>query len=166
MKQPAPFFQLLSLKQQQNGRYMLKIQNFAVLSILALSACSVGMEANRPTPVDIGQFKAGAQRLDIVSKLGAPEGNITVSTGPCDIYQLYTTGLGGFGKGVVTGTEVLTDIGTLGLAEVIWSPAQAATRPEKRTVLFCYGNDKLVSVTVNGQQRVGSLPASTASAIR
>ena len=133
------------------------------LALAGLSACSVGMEASRPTPVDISQFKAGAQRLDVVSKLGAPEGNITVSTGPCDIYQLYTTGLGGFGKGVVTGTEVLTDIGTLGLAEIIWSPAQAMTRPEKRTVLFCYAGDKLVSVTVNGNQRVGSLPTSPTS---
>jgi hypothetical protein len=146
---------------------MFNVKNFAVFPILALaglSACSVGMEANRPTPVDIGQFQAGAQRLNIVSKLGAPEGGITVSTGPCDIYQLYTTGLGGFGKGVVTGTEVLTDIGTLGLAEVIWSPAQAMTKPDKRTVLFCYDKaDKLVSVTVNGHQRVGSLPTSQQS---
>jgi hypothetical protein len=131
------------------------------LGLLSLTACSVGMEASRPEPVDISQFKAGMPRLDVVSKIGAPEGDVTAATGPCDVYQLYTTGLGAFGKGVVTGTEVLTDIGTLGLAEIIWSPAQAMTKQEKRTVLFCYdGAGDLVSMTVNGNQRVGALPTS------
>lgn len=36
---------------------------------------------------------------------------------------------------------------TLGLAEVVWTPAEAATRNSKHTVLFRYsGDNKLVSV--------------------
>jgi hypothetical protein len=127
---------------------MVKMKNFAVLAILALSACSTGMEESRPVPVDLSKAKPGESRLNVVSTFGAPSGQISTSTGSCDIYSMYTSGLGGFGKGVVTGGEVLTDVATLGLAEVIWTPVQSATRPAKHTVLFCYNkNDQLVSVS-------------------
>ena len=105
--------------------------------LLGLTSCSIGMEASRPVPVNLSQFKPGESRLDVVSTVGAPAGQITVSTGPCDVYQMYTTGLGGFGKGVITAGEVLTDLPTLGLAEILWSPAQGATRPVKHAVLVC-----------------------------
>jgi len=35
------------------------------------------------------------------------------------------------------------------------------TTGEKRSVLFGFANDKLVSMTVNGRQRVDRLPEST-----
>ena len=41
-------------------------------------------------------------------------------------------------QGHVTGGEVLTDVATLGLAEIIWTPIQAGPRPTQHTVLFCY----------------------------
>jgi hypothetical protein len=127
---------------------MVKTKNITVLAILALSACSAGMEESRPVPVDLSKAKPGESRLDVVSTFGAPAGQISTSTGSCDIYSMYTTGLGSFGKGVVTGGEVLSDVATLGLAEVIWTPVQSATRPTKHTVLFCYDKkDRLVSIS-------------------
>ncbi|GBQ91329.1 hypothetical protein AA0535_2268 [Asaia krungthepensis NRIC 0535] len=43
--------------------------------------------------------------------------------------------------------EVLTSVATLGLAQVIWAPVKAGTRPQLHTVLFCYGRtDKLVDI--------------------
>jgi len=106
------------------------------------------MEAHRPVPVNLAQFKPGERRVDVVSVVGAPEGQITQPAGPCDIYGLYTTGAGAFGKGVVTAGEVLTDVATLGLAEVIWTPVQAGTQPKKHTVLFCYDKkEQLIGMT-------------------
>lgn len=118
-----------------------------VVGFLSMTACSTGMEANRPVPVDLSQFHPGDSRFNVVSVAGAPEGSITDTSGPCDVYKLYTTGLGGFGKGVITAGETITDIGTLGLAEIIWTPVQAGTKPHEHTVMFCYDkNDRLLSV--------------------
>jgi len=120
----------------------------AWLAAMLLGACSAGMEAHRPVPVNLSQFKPGESRLDVVSVVGAPEGQITQPAGPCDVYGLYTTGVGGFGKGVITAGEVLTDVATLGVAEIIWTPVQAGTQPKKHTVLFCYDhNEKLIGMT-------------------
>jgi hypothetical protein len=41
----------------------------------------------------------------------------------------------------------VTDVATLGLAEIIWSPVQASTRPRRHTVMFCYDhNERLLSM--------------------
>jgi hypothetical protein len=47
----------------------------------------------------------------------------------------------------ITAGEAVADVFTLGLAEVIFTPAQAATEDDKHTVVFCYSPDnKLASV--------------------
>jgi hypothetical protein len=121
---------------------------------LTVTSCSPGMEARRPTPVDIGQFKPGQTRLAIVSTLGAPEGQISTADGNCDLYSLYTTGLGGLGKGLVTAGEVLTDVATLGLAEIVWTPVQAGTQPAKHTVTVCYTKED-TSISIADKPREG-----------
>lgn len=135
---------------------MLKIKTslpFVAASLLLLASCSEGMEERRPVPVDLSQFHPGENRLDVVSVVGAPAGTVSggVEMTPgssCDAYQLYTSGLGGFGKGMVTAGEALTDLATLGIAEIFWTPIQSGTQPSPHTVLFCYDkNDKLVSLT-------------------
>src|SRR6201998_2522735 len=119
----------------------------SMIGLLGMTACSAGMEASRPVPVDLSQFHAGDSRFNVVSGVGGAKGTIDDIAGPCDIYSLYTTGLGGFGKGVVTGSEVITDVATLGLAEIIWTPVQASTRPRQHTVTFCYDrNERLLSM--------------------
>jgi hypothetical protein len=138
----------------------------SMVGCLGMTACSTGMEASRPVPVDLSQFHTGDSRFNVVSVAGAPQGSITDATGPCDIYKLYTTGLGGFGKGVVTAGETITDIGTLGLAEIIWTPVQAGTRPREHTVMFCYDkDDKLVSVLSRDPSKDNSSKFAQAPAI-
>jgi hypothetical protein len=47
---------------------------------------------------------------------------------------------------VIAAGEAASDVVTLGLAEVLWTPVEAATRNSKHTVLFCYDADgKLLS---------------------
>ena len=114
-----------------------------------VSGCSVYMEATRPTPTDLGKFHPGDSRSAITQELGAP---VTTSKGgggtSCDLYLLYTRGYGVAGKAPIAVGELAADVFTVGLAEIVLSPTEAATRNEKRTVWFCYQNDALLNVTV------------------
>jgi hypothetical protein len=120
-----------------------------LLVLCFVSGCSVYMEATRPTPVDLGKFHPGDSRSSVTEELGSP---VTTSKGDggtsCDLYLLYTKGYGIAGKAPIAVGELAADVFTIGLAEIVLSPTEAATRNEKRTVWFCYQNDALLSVTV------------------
>ena len=120
-----------------------------LLVLCFVSGCSVFMEATRPTPVDLGKFHPGDSRSSVTQELGSP---VTTSKGAsgtsCDLYLLYTKGYGVAGKAPIAVGELAADFFTVGLAEIVLSPTEAATRNEKRTVWFCYQNDALLSVTV------------------
>jgi hypothetical protein len=111
------------------------------------SACGPVMEATRPDPVDITQFVPGQKRISILAEIGNPVATSADGANSCDIYKLFTRGPGSVGKGVIAAGEAVGDVLTLGLSEVLWTPAEAATRNSKHTVLFCYGsNNTLASV--------------------
>lgn len=103
-----------------------------------LSACGPVLEATRPDPVDIHQFVPGERRINVLAEVGAPVASTTDNGNACDIYKLYTRGPGALGKGVIAAGEAAGDVLTLGLSEVLWTPAEAATRNSKHTVIFCY----------------------------
>lgn len=116
-----------------------------LISSCALTAC--GSSTPAPEPVLLSQFNANTDRFDIVSTIGRAEGTIQKNGRPCDIYRIYTSGLTSGGRAAMKAGEVLTSVATLGLAQVIWAPVKAGTRPQLHTVLFCYGRtDKLVDI--------------------
>jgi hypothetical protein len=125
----------------------------AVIIIAGMSAnlagCSIFMEVTRPTPVDLGEFQAGTSRATVLGKLGAPDGTVTEGNGEdCDLYRLYTRGYGASGKLPIATAEVAADVFTLGLAEIILTPAEALTMNEKHAVSVCYDDgQKLVRTT-------------------
>ncbi len=115
--------------------------------LITLQACSPVMESMRPDPVDISQFVVGENRLKILSDLGSPITTTKDGQNSCDIYKLYTKGPDAVGKGAIAAGEAVADVFTLGLTEVVFTPAEAATKNSKHTVIFCYSQDsKLVSV--------------------
>ena len=120
-----------------------------LLVLCFVSGCSVYLEATRPTPVDLEKFHPGDSRSSVTQELGSP---VTTSKGAggtsCDLYLLYTKGYGVAAKAPIAVGELAADVFTIGLAEIVLSPTEAATRNEKRTVWFCYQNDALLSVTV------------------
>jgi hypothetical protein len=135
---------------------------FAV--VLALCDCSTVMEVNRPDPIDLTQFKPGEHHLDVVKVLGAAPSTITDGPKSCDIYQLYTRGPNGAGKAAFAFGEAATDILTLGLAEVVWTPVEAGTRNSLHTVAMCYAQDgTLTSVEEEGVPPAPQAAPSTAS---
>jgi hypothetical protein len=122
-----------------------------LLLVAALTAACAGPEENaRPDPVTMSQFKMGTSRFDIVTAVGKPEMTIERRGRGCDVYKLYTAGISAGGKAAMAFTEGLTDLATLGVAEVGWSAVHAGTRPRIHTVLFCFGavphDDELVDV--------------------
>ena len=127
-----------------NLNYMTSI---VLASFLLLgSGCSVVMEATRPEPVDTSQFAVGESHLQVVEALGAPTATVKQGDDSCDVYKLYTHGPGGAGKGAIAAGEAVADVFTLGLAEVVTSPVEGATRDSKHTVTMCYDKDsKLIS---------------------
>ena len=72
---------------------------FALLMASCVAACSVYMEATRPTPVDLNDFPVGTPRDTVMDKLGAPDSTALESDETsCDYYKLYTRGYGAGGK--------------------------------------------------------------------
>src|SRR5271155_4925752 len=108
-----------------------------------LGACSPVMEATRPDPVDLTQFVPGEDRLKVIAEVGAPlareekDDDKDDDEGYCEVYKLYTKGPGAAGKGAIAAGEAVGDVLTLGLAEVLFTPAEAATRNSKHAVIFC-----------------------------
>ncbi|HUY68248.1 MAG TPA: hypothetical protein VMV79_02990 [Alphaproteobacteria bacterium] len=119
-----------------------------LLSVLVfLVGCSPVMEANRPDPVDMSQFVIGEKRIKVLSAIGAPTATVKDGKNSCDIYKLYVEGHSGAEKGAIAAGEVVADVFTLGLSEVVFTPAEGATGDEKQAVTFCYKpNDTLVSI--------------------
>jgi hypothetical protein len=124
---------------------MAKIQ--IIIIVMLLCACSPVMEANRPDPIDLNKFIPGEKKFDVLAEIGNPVASTPDGGNSCDIYKLFTHGPESVGKGAIAAGEIVADIFTLGLAEVIFTPVEAATRNSKHTVVFCYDPDaKLVSV--------------------
>ena len=116
---------------------------------LSLAACSPIMEATRPDPIDMKQFVIGESRLKVLAAVGSPLATAKGkdSDESCDLYKLYTRGPDGGGKAVIAAGEIVADVFTLGLTEVIFTPVEAGTRNTKHAVTFCYSpDDKLASI--------------------
>ena len=122
------------------------VAGFCALFALSAGGCSTVMEATRPDPVDLDKFKPGEARIDIIAEIGSPTSSVKDQDKSCDVYQLYTHGPGAWGKAGIAFGEAAADAFTLGLAEVVATPAEAATRNKLHTVLFCYGSDDRLAV--------------------
>jgi hypothetical protein len=119
----------------------------ALMAMVVLSACAPVMEANRPDPVDLSQFAVGEDRMDIVAAIGSPVSTIKDKGHSCDVYKLYTDGPSGGGKGAIAAGEVVADVLTLGLTEIVFTPVEAGTKSDKHAVIFCYSkDDKMISM--------------------
>ncbi len=122
-----------------------------IMAAWTVAGCSVYMESTRPTPVDLTQFHNGDSRDTIVERLGSPQSSVTESDGAnCDLYQLYTHGYGAGGKVPIAVLEGAADVVTLGLAEVLLTPAEAVTKNEQHQVGFCYKGQQLARMTEDG----------------
>jgi hypothetical protein len=100
------------------------------------------MEARRPDPVRLNQFAVGERRFDVVSQIGSPLSTEEEAGDSCDMYKLVTHGVNRAGKAAIILGEAAADVYTLGLFEVIATPAEGATASAPHTVAFCYSPSK------------------------
>ncbi len=122
----------------------------AFLFTICISACSVYMEATRPTPTDLNAFQVGMTRDQVLEKLGAPDTTAVASDGlSCDFYKLYTHGYGAGGKVPIAIAEGAADVVTAGLAEIILTPTEGVTKNQKHPVQFCYQGQQLARITTD-----------------
>ena len=118
--------------------------------LVLIAGCSVYMESNRPTPVNLAEYESGQSRESVIGRLGAPAGSTQYPGGDsCDLYRVYTKGYGTGGKVAAAVVESAADVFTLGLAEVVLTPTEAATKNELHPVKFCYHDQKLTMVSDN-----------------
>src|SRR5260221_11593495 len=135
---------------------------YILLVLCFVPGCSIYMEATRPTPVDLAKFHPGDSRAAITQELGSQVTTSKAAGGTsCDLYLLSTKGYGVAGKAPISIGELAADFFTVGLAEIVLSPTEAATRNEKRTVWFCYQSDALLSVTVKSAGAETSTPTTS-----
>jgi len=129
----------------------------ATLLLTYAAGCSVYMEATRPTPVELDEYQIGQSRDSVLERLGAPESMAKESDGAsCDFYRLYTKGYGAGGKIPIAIVEGAADVFTLGLAEVVLTPAEGVTKNDKHPVAICYKDDRIVRINTDGQTSAAS----------
>jgi hypothetical protein len=117
---------------------------------LCLGGCGPILEATRDTPVNLDHIAVGESRVNVMADLGAPVSTVKNAGNDCDVYKLCTEGPGAAGKGAIAAGEVVADVFTLGLTELIFTPVEAATRGCLHTVMACYGPDnKLANLSVS-----------------
>lgn len=116
-------------------------RSLVCLFLFVGAACSPIMEFNRPTPVDMNQFAIGEPRSTVVESLGAPVATVAEGDQSCDVYKLYTKGVGSTSRALIGTGELIADIFTLGLAEIIFTPTEIGTKNKLHQVTFCYGKD-------------------------
>lgn len=126
------------------SRFQRSVFPVLAVSLLTLSGC--GSSTPVPEPVRMSQFHKAQDRFSIITAVGKPEGTVEREGRQCDIYKIYTSGLSAAGRAGMTAGEVVTGIATLGLAEAVWAPVKAGTRPQQHTVLFCFRDDRLVDI--------------------
>src|SRR5712692_8654359 len=143
------------IPQRGNMKSILRV--CAALLASQLAACSVYMEATRPTPVDLNDYQLGMTRDAVLEKLGAPDSTALESDGmSCDFYRLYTRGYGAGGKIPIAVAEGAADVFTLGLAEIVLTPTEGVTKNEKHPITICYNGQKLARITGEGQPVVSA----------
>ena len=129
----------------------------AALLVGQAAACSVYMEATRPTPIDLNDYQEGMTRDAVLERLGAPDSTALESDGmSCDFYRLYTRGYGAGGKIPIAVAEGAADVFTLGLAEIVLTPTEGVTKNEKHPITICYNAQKLARITGEGQPIVSA----------
>jgi hypothetical protein len=117
-------------------------------AILSTSGCAVHMAATQPSARPTGLFRDGTPKEKLVANFGAPSSTIYRNGTTYDIYT--------FQNGSHGGTKVLKclfygvcDLCTLGLTELIFTPAECVLRSRDKAYEVSYdANGDVDSVKV------------------
>ncbi len=112
--------------------------------MIETTGCAVHSAMNQPDKKDVSVLKRGTPRFEVIGELGEPV--YTEKTDDGKLIDTYAF-VQGYSKGVKATRALghgLLDIATLGLWEVIGSPAEAIASGDKVVVRVFYDKSKLV----------------------
>jgi hypothetical protein len=114
---------------------------------LSTSGCAVHMAATQPSAKPTGLFRVGTPKEKLIANFGAPTSTIVRNGTTYDVYTFTNGSHGGtkVGKCLLYG---LCDLATLGITEVIFTPAECALRSRDKAYEVSYDADgRVASVT-------------------
>ncbi len=116
--------------------------------ITCISGCAVFMAADQPDKKDVELFKVGTPRSMLLAEFGLP--TVTEVREDGKKYEIYSF-TQGYSKGAKAGRAVLhgtADVLTLGLWEVIGTPAESAFDGNKMAYEVRYNSSDLIDQVV------------------
>ena len=117
-----------------------------------VSGCAVYMAANQPGNKNLNLLKAGMPRDSIMAEFGAPVNTEIQDGKKTDIYR-FRQGYSQGEKAVRSVGHGVADVFTLGLWEVVGTPAEATFNGKDMAVKITYDkNDKVENVTYLSQK--------------
>lgn len=129
-----------------------------ILSIYALSGCSVYMAANQPPAKNIDLFKVGTPRSALLAEFGYPTSSEEKDGKKYDIFR-FTQGYSGGAKAGRAVAHGVASVLTLGLWEVIGTPVEAVNSGDLTAYEVGYGSDDRVDIVISLIQNTNTTPA-------
>ena len=120
----------------------------ALVAVLLVNGCSVFMAAKQPGKLDVSLFKVGNPRALLLAEFGLPVVSETKDGKKVEIFKFKQ----GYSSGSKAGRAVfhgVADVFTLGLWEVVGTPAEGAFD----------GNDMAYQVTYDKDERISEVVA-------
>lgn len=116
--------------------------SLVIVSLLALSGCSVGMALSGKKEPNLSVLRVGATKGEVEVQLGHPVSVVTAEDGSqAATYEFETGNEPSAGRAVAHG---LMDVVTLGLWEAVGTPIEGL-KGGKRQVVVNYGPDNRVN---------------------
>jgi hypothetical protein len=117
------------------------------LLVLALvSGCSLVMETKRPDYTDVSTIHKGTPRYQVTAVFGKPLETYKKDGKDVDIFQADPNGRNVATKIVVNTFNTAADVLTIGLWEVVATPAEMLTKHKLTTYLVTYTPDQKVEL--------------------
>jgi hypothetical protein len=126
-----------------------------VVTVCWLSGCSAYMAANQPGPKDLSLFTKGTPRAKLIAEFGSPI-NTEIKEGVRrDIFKFTH----GYAAGVRAGRAILhgaADVVTLGLWEVVGTPAEGYLNGTQLSAEVIYDNQDAVAkvIPLSGEEEL------------
>jgi hypothetical protein len=129
----------------------------AICTILAsfaflMAACSSGIEESHPTGADVSVLGVGVPHSQVLATLGPPAQTYKSNEKTVDIYSLDPDGPSRSTKSTIETVDVVADVLTLGLSEIVATPLEYATKHAPTNYVVTYSSDdKVESVATGGR---------------
>src|SRR6266446_5176920 len=116
----------------------------AFLILALLSGCSLYFETKRPDYTDVTKVQKGTPRYDVTAALGKPIESYKHDGKDIDVFQADPNGRYAGTKTAVTAFNTVADVFTIGMWEVVATPAEMLTKHKLTTYVVTYAPDQTV----------------------